>query len=161
MSCLLYIVLSIVRCPVFVYCLIGYTLSCLLNIVVSVVYRPVCCLLSYRFCTLSHLFRLFYCLYVVLPVVLEAAVPPMPDAWRYRVTDRTGWLGVSDHLVGLVVKASASTAEDPGFESRLRRDLSALSHTSDLKIGSQVATLPGAWHYTVSAETGWPVVSIL
>ena len=29
---------------------------------------------------------------------------------------------VSDRLVGLVVKASASRAEDPGFESRLRRD---------------------------------------
>ena len=29
---------------------------------------------------------------------------------------------VSHRLVGLVVKASASRAEDPGFESRLRRD---------------------------------------
>ena len=29
---------------------------------------------------------------------------------------------VLDRLVGLVVKASASRAEDPGFESRLRRD---------------------------------------
>ena len=29
---------------------------------------------------------------------------------------------LADHLVGLVVKASASRAEDPGFESRLRRD---------------------------------------
>ena len=29
---------------------------------------------------------------------------------------------LSDRLVGLVVKASASRAEDPGFESRLRRD---------------------------------------
>ena len=28
----------------------------------------------------------------------------------------------SDRLVGLVVKASASRAEGPGFESRLRRD---------------------------------------
>ena len=28
----------------------------------------------------------------------------------------------SNHLVGLVVKASASRAEDPGFESRLSRD---------------------------------------
>ena len=28
----------------------------------------------------------------------------------------------ADRLVGLVVKASASGAEDPGFESRLRRD---------------------------------------
>ena len=27
-----------------------------------------------------------------------------------------------DRLVGLVVKVSASRAEDPGFESRLRRD---------------------------------------
>ena len=29
----------------------------------------------------------------------------------------------SDRLVGLMVKASASRAEDPWFESRLRRDL--------------------------------------
>ena len=29
---------------------------------------------------------------------------------------------VHDRLVGLVVKASASRAEDPGFESHLRRD---------------------------------------
>ena len=28
----------------------------------------------------------------------------------------------TDRLVGLVVKASASRAEGPGFESRLRRD---------------------------------------
>ena len=31
-------------------------------------------------------------------------------------------LVVRDRLVGLVVKASASRAEGPGFESRLRRD---------------------------------------
>ena len=35
------------------------------------------------------------------------------------------------------------------------------SHTSDLKIGTPVATLPGAWRYRVSAGTGWPDVSIL
>ena len=28
--------------------------------------------------------------------------------------------------VGLVVKGSASTAEDPGFDSRLRRDISGV-----------------------------------
>ena len=34
-----------------------------------------------------------------------------------------GWdTPLLDRLVGLVVKASASRAEDPGFESRLRRD---------------------------------------
>ena len=35
------------------------------------------------------------------------------------------------------------------------------SHTSDLKIGTPVATLPGPWRYMVSAGTGWPSVSIL
>ena len=64
-------------------------------------------------------------------------------------------------LAGLVVKASASGTEDPGFESRLRRHCSGSSHTSDLKIGTPVATLPGAWHYRVSAGTGRPGVSIL
>ena len=66
-----------------------------------------------------------------------------------------------DHLVGLMAKASASGAEDPGFESRLHRDFSGSCQTSDLKIGTPVATLPGAWHYRVSAGTGRPGVSIL
>ena len=34
-------------------------------------------------------------------------------------------------LVGLVSRASTSRAEDLGFESRLRRDFSGSSHTSD------------------------------
>ena len=34
-------------------------------------------------------------------------------------------------------------------------------HTSDFKTGTPVSTLPGAWHYRVSAVTGLPVVSIL
>ena len=61
----------------------------------------------------------------------------------------------------LVVEASALGAEDPGFESHLRQDFSRSNHTSNLKIGTPVATLPGAWHYRVSAGTGQPVVSIL
>ena len=60
-----------------------------------------------------------------------------------------------------MVKVSASGAEGPGFDSRLRRDFSRSSHTSDLKIGTPVATLAGAWCYRVSAGTGWPGVSIL
>ena len=60
-----------------------------------------------------------------------------------------------------MVKASASRAEDPGFESRLRQDFSGLSHTSDFKIGTPVATLPGAWRCRVSAGTGRPGFSIL
>ena len=66
-----------------------------------------------------------------------------------------------DRLVGLVVKASASRAEDPQYKSRLRRDFFGSSHTSDLKIGTPVATLPGAWRYSVSAGTGWLNVSML
>ena len=34
-------------------------------------------------------------------------------------------------------------------------------HTSDLKIGTPVATLPGTWRYRVSTETGWPDVVVL
>ena len=69
-----------------------------------------------------------------------------------------------------MVKVSAPGAEDPGFESRLRRDFSgsshtsdffSSSHTSDLKIGTPVATLPGPWRYRVSTGTGRPGVSIL
>ena len=44
-------------------------------------------------------------------------------------------------LVGQVIKASAPKAEGPEFESRLRRDFSGSSHTSDLKIGTSVAAL--------------------
>ena len=32
---------------------------------------------------------------------------------------------------------------------------------SDLEIEAPVATLPGAWHYRLSAGIGWPSVSIL
>ena len=46
---------------------------------------------------------------------------------------------LSHRLVGPVVKVSASRAADPGFDSRLRRDFSGSSHTSD--IGTPVATL--------------------
>ena len=66
-----------------------------------------------------------------------------------------------DHLVGLVVKASASRAEGPGFDPACAGIFSGSSHTSDLNIGTPVATLPGAWRYRVSAGTGRPGVSIL
>ena len=68
---------------------------------------------------------------------------------------------LKDRLVAPMVKVSASGAEDPGFEFRLRRDFSGSSHTSDLKTGTPVATLPGAWRYRVIARTGRPGVSIL
>ena len=75
----------------------------------------------------------------------------------------TSYIFLCEHrLVGLVVKASASKAEDPGFESRLRRDFYGVeSYLKNLKIGIPVATLPGAWRYRISAGTGRPGVSIL
>ena len=60
-----------------------------------------------------------------------------------------------------MVRASASRAEDPGCEFGLHRDFSGSSHTSDLKIGTPVSTLPGAWRYRISAWTDWPGVSRL
>ena len=35
------------------------------------------------------------------------------------------------------------------------------SHIRDLKTGTPVATLPGAWRYRVSTGTAWPGISIL
>ena len=50
-----------------------------------------------------------------------------------------------------MVKASISRAEDPGFDYRMRiEQFSGSSHSSDLKIGAPVTTLPGAWRYRVS-----------
>ena len=46
-------------------------------------------------------------------------------------------------LAGLVVKGAASGAEEPGFESRLRRNFSGSSHTRNFKTDTPVATLPG------------------
>ena len=46
-------------------------------------------------------------------------------------------LRVLDRLVGLVVKASASRAEDPGFESRLQQGVAGSSYTNELKIALQ------------------------
>ena len=69
---------------------------------------------------------------------------------------------VMNRLTGLVVMASASRAEDPGFPSRLRRgDISGLSHTSDLKTGTPVATLSSVRSYRGSAWTVWHGVTIL
>ena len=70
-------------------------------------------------------------------------------------------LQARDRLVSIVVKASASGEEDPGFESRRRRDFSGLSHTSDLKIGTPVFTLRGDWRCRISTGTSRPDVSIL
>ena len=63
-----------------------------------------------------------------------------------------------DYIVGPVVKVYASKAAD----FRLRRgDISGSSHTSDFKVDTPVATLPGAWRNRVSAGTDRPDVRVL
>ena len=49
----------------------------------------------------------------------------------------------------------------PGSNPACAGIFSGSSHTSDLNIGTPVATLPGAWRYRVSAGTGRPGVSML
>ena len=58
-------------------------------------------------------------------------------------------------------KASASRAEDPGFESRLRWDFSGVESYQWLKDLHSGGYPPGAWHYRVSTGTGRSGVSIL
>ena len=64
-------------------------------------------------------------------------------------------------LVGLVVRRPPRERKIPGSNPACAGIFSGSSHTSDSKIGTPVATLPGAWRYRVSAGTGRPGVSIL
>ena len=54
-------------------------------------------------------------------VVLRNRVAAVPGT-IHRLHVSVVSLATADRLVGLVVKVSASRAEGPGFESRLRRD---------------------------------------
>ena len=64
------------------------------------------------------------------------------------------------HLTGLVCSPRERKIQS-SIPTRAVWIFSGSSQTSDLKIGTPVATLPGAWRYGVSIGTGWPGVSIL
>ena len=64
-------------------------------------------------------------------------------------------------LVGLVVRRPPRERKVPGSNPACAGIFSGSSHTSDLNIGTPVATQPGAWCYRVSTGTGRPGVSIL
>ena len=68
---------------------------------------------------------------------------------------------VPDRLIGLVVRRPPRERKIPSSNPTCAGNFLGSSHTSDLKIGTPVATLPGAWHYKVRAGTGRPGVSIL
>ena len=64
-------------------------------------------------------------------------------------------------LVGVVVRHLPRERKILGWNPACAGIFSGSSHTSDLKIGTPVATLPGAWRYRVSTWTSRPSVSIL
>ena len=68
---------------------------------------------------------------------------------------------VVDRLVGLVVRRPPRERKIPRSNLAWAGIFSGSSHTSDFKIGTPVATLPGAWRYRVSTGTGRRGVSIL
>ena len=67
----------------------------------------------------------------------------------------------TNRLIGLVVRCPPRERKVPGSNPACAGIFLGSSHTSDLNIGTPVATLPGAWHYRVSTGTGRPGVSIL
>ena len=77
------------------------------------------------------------------PVSLIKAVCNRPPRWP------SGW--------GVRLESGRSQCSNPACGGIFP----VSSHTSDLKIGTPVATLPGAWLYMVSIGTGCSGVSIL
>ena len=84
---------------------------------------------------------------------IRTPVSILPHAWCYRSSAGTGWPGVSILWLG--------EKKIPGLNPACAGIFSRSNHTNDLKIGTPVAILPGAWRYRVSAGSGRPDVSIL
>ena len=82
---------------------------------------------------------------------------------EHKPTDKTETVTypAAIRLVGLVVCRPPRERKIPGSNPAGGGMFSGSSHTSDFKIGTPVATLPGAWRYRVNTGTGWPGVSIL
>ena len=68
---------------------------------------------------------------------------------------------LTDRLVGQVVRRPPRERKVLGSNPVCDGIFSGSSHTSDLNIGTPVATLSGACRYRVSTGTGRPGVSIL
>ena len=80
-------------------------------------------------------------------------------SWPFSIQGREPYL--HDRLVGLVVRRPPQERKIPGSNPACAGIFLGSSHTSDSKIGTPVATLPGTWRSRVSAGTGRPGVSIL
>ena len=88
-----------------------------------------------------------------------------PMLWTNRMWEfekHELWAVHSEYrLTGLVVRRPPREWKILGSNPTYDGIFLGSSHTNDLKIGSPVATLPGAWHYRVSAGNGWPGVIVL
>ena len=122
--------------------------------------------------------RVFYCnknnvnergmdIHGVLVSLLRRKLSPARTlTWRRRsrvqpTCNISGAYHVQDRLVGQVVRCPPRERKIPGSNPAGAGIFSGSGHTSDFKIGTPVATLPGAWRYRVSTGTGRPGVSIL
>ena len=77
-----------------------------------------------------------------------------------RKSPYTSAASAVNRLVGLV-RRPPRERKIPGLNPACDGTFLGSSHTSDLKIGTPVVTLPGAWRYRVSTGTDRPGVSIL
>ena len=105
-----------------------------------------------------------------IQVIVGAVVAcPEPEHWLFSIDQDKVWCSV----VPVVAADGQSTnrhsrALPPSLgpprwpsDKACAGIFSGSSHTSDLKIGTPVATLPGAWRYRVSSGTARSGVSIL
>ena len=106
---------------------------------------------------------------LILPSTVDYVLPLQPLLfllWKIAahyslcgsVAKMPGWC---DRLVGLVVRRPPPERKIQGSNPACAGIFSEPNHTSDLKIGTPVATLTGAWRYRVSVGTGRPGVSVL
>ena len=102
----------------FVYAVPPYVSRCLLYPVHVLRYLPCPCFTVFTFHRLYVPRSKFHCLYT--PLSVFRCLFPTLSSFNY--VNIAVCLSFTYRLVGLVVKASASRAEDPEFDSRLRRD---------------------------------------
>ena len=97
----------------------------------------------------------------ILPASHASPLCPKTRSTQYPEDIYNKSLPWIHRLVSLVARRPPWERKIPGSNPACAGIFSGSSHTSDFKIGTPVATLPGAWRYRVSTGTGRPGVSIL
>ena len=96
------------------------------------------------------------------PPPTTTATPVCPGKlWPADPTRKVTAVLLCQQTVSMYLPLHRRERKIPGSNPACAGIFSGSSHTSDLKIGTPVATLPGAWRYRVSTGTGRPGVSIL